>query len=128
MNKTSTFKTYYFLLGFLFLSYACSWGPFAKKKVECCENEAACCYGDICCLPRYARAAGQEPKSFTPSVPVYGSARDFEPAPGETITTPGILSEYNPFPGFFGGDKDEDEAKPARSEEDQGFLSSLWPF
>ena len=126
MNKTGTYKSYAFLLGFLFLAYACSWGPFGKRKVECCEKEAACCHEQVCCLPRYARAAGKEPKSFTSSVPVYGSARDFEPAPGETITKPGLLSKYNPFKGFI--EDEEEEAKPAPSEEDESFLSSLWPF
>jgi len=38
----------------------------------------------MCCLPRYAQAAGVEMKPFTTNIPVYGVAReqDLEPPPG----------------------------------------------
>lgn len=84
----------------------------------------------MCCLPRYARAAGREPKPFTPEAPVYGTAQEFDPKPGETITKPGLLSRLNPF----GGSEDEQssqEGHAADAEEekdDKGFFERLLPF
>lgn len=70
---------------------------FGPKKVECCEKTAACCYEQMCCLPRYALNAGLEPKTFTPEVPVYGVSQDLEPAPGEVVVKPTFFSRFNPF-------------------------------
>ncbi|MBI3301412.1 MAG: hypothetical protein HYZ72_04945 [Deltaproteobacteria bacterium] len=120
----------------LLLVGACSW-LFSPKKVECCEKKAACCYEQMCCLPRYAKAAGLEPKPFTTDVPVYGTAQDLEPPPGAVIVKPGLLARWNPFR------RSEDEQKPqgqpqdeqakqdtAKEEkkEDKGFLGRLLPF
>ena len=112
----------------VFASSSCSWLSSAKK-VECCEKTAACCHEQICCLPRYAKAAGQEPKPFTPEVPVYGTAEDFEPQPGETITKPGLLSRLNPF----GSEEDNQpqapqEDTPEEQAEEKGFFGRLLPF
>jgi hypothetical protein len=112
----------------VFASSSCSW-LFPPRKVECCEKAAACCYEQMCCLPRYARAAGHEPKLFTPEVPVYGTAQDLEPKPAETITKPGLLSRLNPF----GGTEDEqkqstDDTAVEAEKDDKGFFDRLLPF
>src|SRR5262245_6566552 len=82
----------------LLICGACSY-LLPAKKVECCENKAACCFEQACCLPRYAKAAGVEPKPFTTDVPVYGTARDedLQPAQGEVVVKPTWLSRLNPF-------------------------------
>ena len=130
----------------ILLCGACSYLS-SPKKVECCENKAACCYGQMCCLPRYAKAAGVEPKVFTPEVPVYGAWQDLEPPPGGVIVKPGLLARLNPFK------RAEEEQKPQEQpqrqaqpqvqpqdeqakqdthkeeqKEDKGFLGRLWPF
>jgi hypothetical protein len=143
-------KTLYplFLVGIL-LCGACSY-LFPPKKVECCEHKAACCYGQICCLPRYAKDAGVEPKVFTPEVPVYGAWQDLTPPPGAVIVKKGWLARYNPF----GSSEEEQKPQPQRQpqaqapdqqtpapdqqaqqetnkeepKEDKGFLGRLWPF
>ncbi len=126
-----------FLLSIL-LCGACSYF-LSAKKVECCENKAACCFDQMCCLPRYAKAAGAEPKVFTFDTPAYGTWQDLEPPPGSVIIKRGWLSRFNPF------SSDEEEQKPrpqpqpqdaqakqdtnpAEQEEDGGFLGRLWPF
>ena len=143
-------KTLYplFLLSIL-LCGACSY-LFPPRTVECCEHKAACCYGQICCLPRYAKDAGVEPKVFTPEVPVYGAWQDLTPPPGAVIVKKGWLARHNPF----GSSEEEPQPQPqpqpqaqvpdqpaqvpdqqARQEtnkeepkEDKGFLGRLWPF
>lgn len=125
-----------FLLSILICG-ACSY-LFPAKKVECCENKAACCYDQLCCLPRYAKGAGVEPKVFTPDTPTYGAWQDLEPPPGSVIVKRGWLARFNPFAG------DEEEVKPPppqpqdgqaklggeeqEKEEDKGFLGRLWPL
>ena len=86
-------KTLYplFLLSILLFG-ACSYLS-SPKKVECCESKATCCYGQMCCLPRYATAAGVEPKVFTPEVPVYGAWQDLTPPPGAVIIKRGWLAQ-----------------------------------
>ncbi|MCS6924595.1 MAG: hypothetical protein NZ578_01715 [Candidatus Binatia bacterium] len=112
-----------------FASSSCSW-LFPPKKVECCEKVAPCCYEQMCCLPRYTRAAGKEPKPFTPEAPVYGTAQELDPKPGETITKPGLLSRLNPF-----GRSEDEQPSQAEStadaeeeKDDKGFLERLLPF
>lgn len=118
----------FFLVVFCALCGSCSW-MFPPKKVECCEKTAACCYEHICCLPRYAKAAGREPKPFTPEVPTYGTAQDLEPQPGETITKPGLLSRFNPFGGVEDEQQRTNGAEPTQEEnEDTGFFDRLLPF
>ena len=144
-------KTLYplFLLSILLFG-ACSYLS-SPKKVECCENKAACCYGQMCCLPRYANAAGVEPKVFTPEVPTYGSWQDLEPPPGSVIVKQGWLARLNPFgspeeeqrPQAQPQPQPQPQAQPqAQSQdeqakqdtnteeqkEDKGFLGRLWPF
>lgn len=144
-------KTLYplFLLSILLVG-ACSYLS-SPKKVECCENKAACCYGQMCCLPRYAKAAGVEPKVFTPEVPVYGAWQDLEPPPGSVIVKPGLLTRFNPFRRSEEEQKPQAQPQPqvqpqaqpqAQSQdqqakqdtnteepkEDKGFLGRLWPF
>src|SRR5436309_15568641 len=92
------------LLGILCIS--CS-RLFSPKKVECCEKKAACCYEQMCCLPRYAKSAGVEPKAFTPEVPVYGTSQDLEPPPGAVIVKPGLFDRLTPF----GSAEEEQKAK-----------------
>jgi hypothetical protein len=111
---------------------SCAW-LFPPQKVECCEKTAACCHEQMCCLPRYAKAAGREPKSFTTETPVYGTAQDLEPQPGETITKPGLLSRWNPFGSSEDGQSKADDAekaaeKPEEEKEDEGFFGRLLPF
>jgi len=145
-------KTLYplFLLSILLFG-ACSYLS-SPKKVECCENKAACCYGQICCLPRYAKAAGVEPKVFTPEVPVYGAWQDLTPPPGAVIIKRGWLARHNPFGGSEEEPKPQEQPQPqaqvqapaaqapaqdqqAKQEtskeeqkEDKSFLGRLWPF
>jgi hypothetical protein len=129
---------YPLLLLSLLLVGACSY-LWSAKKVECCEKKAGCCYSEMCCLPRYAKAAGVEPKAFTPEVPVYGTAQDLEPAQGEVIVKQGWLSQLNPFGGSAGEQKPQPQSQsqdeqaqqnPAaeESEDDDGFFGRLWPF
>jgi hypothetical protein len=84
----------------LLFAGACSY-LFPPRAVECCENKAACCFDQMCCLPRYAKAAGVEPKPFTTNIPVYNAARqqDLEPPPGAVIVKKGWLAQWNPFGG-----------------------------
>ena len=138
-------KTLYpfFLLSILVCG-ACSY-LFSPKKVECCENKAACCYEQICCLPRYAKAAGVEPKVFTPDVQTYGVWQDLEPPPGSVIVKRGWLARFNPFPSSEEEQKPQPQPQPqlqppsqdeqapqdtakAEQKEDKGFLGRLWPF
>src|SRR5262245_17687276 len=138
-------KTLYplFLIGIL-LCGACSY-LFPSREVECCENKAACCYGQICCLPRYAKDAGVEPKVFTPEVPVYGAWQDLTPPPGAVIVKKGWLARHNPFGSSEEEQKPQAQPQPqaqaqvpdqqAQQEtnqeepkEDKGFLGRLWPF
>lgn len=129
-------KKLYLLLLLCLLGGACSRWLF-PQKVQCCEEKASCCHDQMCCLPRYAKAAGQEPKAFTPETPVvYGLSRDLEPKPGETITKPGLLSRFNPF----GSSEDEKAQEQSASEgseqqvsaeekeEEKGFFRRLLPF
>ena len=142
-------KTLYslFLLSILLFG-ACSYFS-SPKKVECCENKAACCYGQMCCLPRYATAAGVEPKVFTPEVPVYGAWQDLTPPPGAVIVKRGWLARFNPFGGSDEEQKpqappppppqaqaqvqpQDQQAQPDTGKdgqkEDKSFLGRLWPF
>lgn len=126
--RTLCYLIMLWLLGIsVFASSSCAW-LFPAKKVECCERTAACCYEQMCCLPRYARAAGREPKPFTPEAPVYGTAQELDPKPGETMTKPGLLSRLNPF-GRSGDEQPSEEGSAAEEEkEDKGFLERLLPF
>ncbi len=109
---------------------------FSAKKVECCEKKAACCYEQMCCLPRYARAAGVEPKPFTTSVPVYGTAQELEPPPGAVIVKPGLFARLNPFRRAAAEQKTQAEPEKdsasqdgATGQEDEGgFFGRLFPF
>lgn len=130
-------KLYVLLLLLGLLGSACSRWLF-PQKVECCEKKASCCHEQMCCLPRYARAAGHEPKAFTPEAPVvYGLARDLEPKHGETITKPGLLSRLNPFGSAEEEKKSQNKSKSEDTEQDasaeeqkeeQGFFRRLLPF
>jgi len=120
---------------FLLLSILCSTCSYlsSPKKVECCEKKAKCCYDQMCCLPRYAKAAGVEPKAFTPEVPVYGTAQDLEPPPGPPPQKPSFLSRLNPFGGSEGeqnpqGSSSATKESPQEDKEEGGFFSKLWPF
>lgn len=129
-NRTMGTKSFALVVVFSVLCGSCGVSLF-PKKVECCEQTAKCCYGQMCCLPRYAKAAGREPKAFTPEAPVvYGAAQDLEPRPGETIVRPGLIARLFPF-------LREDEPQqpkggqkptPAQSQEEEGFFDRLWPF
>jgi hypothetical protein len=101
--------------------------------VECCEQKAACCFDQMCCLPRYAKAAGVQPKPFTPEVPVYSSAQSLEPLPGETVKKSSWYDRYNPFKGDEGNRSTpsptpQTAAKESTEDEDDGFWGRLWPF
>ena len=136
-------KTLYplFLVGIL-LCGACSYF-LPAKKVECCENKAACCYDQMCCLPRYARGAGVEPKVFTPEVPVYGAWQDLTPPPGAVIVRKGWFARHNPFGSSEEEQRPQEQPQPQvqaqdqqakqdtdkeEPKEDKGFLGRLWPF
>ena len=124
-------KIFVSLLLVAFLCNSCSY-VMPPRKVECCEKKAACCHGQMCCLPRYAKAAGVEPRAFTPEVPVYSSAQDVEPAPGEMVEKPTWFSRLNPFKGS--GSSESSSPPPpspsASAEEspDDNFWGNLWPF
>ena len=121
-------KTWYLLIVVVLFLGSCS-RIFGAKKVECCEKVAACCYEEMCCLPRYAKAAGIEPKVFTPTVPVYGKPEDFEPAPGETITKPGFFTRFNPFRSPADSSAQDTESEPTGDDEKEGgFFDWLSPF
>jgi hypothetical protein len=128
MKKLSYLVIFWSFGVMVFASSSCSW-LFSAKKVECCEKTAACCYEQMCCLPRYVKAAGQEPKPFTPEVSVYGRAEDFEPQPGETITKPGLLSRWNPFASSDDNQPQaQQEPSPEEPTEEKGFFGRLLPF
>lgn len=115
----------------LLFAGACSYF-FPPRSVECCENKAACCFDQMCCLPRYAIAAGVEPKPFTTNIPVYGTARaqDLEPPPGAVIIKKGWLAKLNPF----GGDEERSQTQvqtassSAEQKEEKSFWSRWNPF
>lgn len=105
------------------------------KKVECCEQKAACCYDQMCCLPRYASAAGVQPKAFTPETPSYASAEDLQPPPGATVDKPTWLSRLNPYPWLAeekaASSSSKGQEKPQESvskDEGESFWGRLWPF
>jgi len=129
---------------------ACSY-ILPAKKVECCENKAGCCYDQLCCLPRYAKNAGVEPKVFTPEVRTYGAWQDLEPPPGDVIVKRGWLSRFNPFDDSLDKPRSQPQPQPEdqqaqpdqpaqqaqqeqpegsseTDDEDVGFLGRLWPF
>ncbi|MGE0820540.1 MAG: hypothetical protein AB7G75_00565 [Candidatus Binatia bacterium] len=81
----------------------------------------------MCCLPRYVKAAGKEPKAFSPEAPVYGSAQDLEPPPGEVLEEPGWFARINPFQRSADNQAPPTDATVAKDEE-RGFLGRLWPF
>jgi hypothetical protein len=88
---------YPLLLCALLFAGACSYF-FPPRVVECCENKAACCFDQMCCLPRYAQAAGVELKPFTTNLPTYGSTREQDlDRPGSVIVKKGWLAKVNPF-------------------------------
>jgi len=110
---------------------------FPPKKVECCEKTAACCYEQMCCLPRYAKNAGLEPKPFTTNVPVYGTSQDLEPPPGAVIVKPGLLARWNPFRRSEDAQKPQEQPQDEQAKqdsategkkEDRGFFGRLLPF
>lgn len=132
-SQSKGMKTFLRFLVAALLCSACSY-ILPPRKVECCENKAACCHEQMCCLPRYAKAAGLEPKTFTPEVPVYSSTQDLEPSPGETLDKPGWFARLNPFKGSDKSASDKSESssssQSASSEKssDDGFWGKLWPF
>ena len=69
----------------------------------------------MCCLPRYAQAAGVEPKPFTTNIPTYGVTQEttLEPPPGAVIVKKGWLAQWNPF------DSSDDAYKPREPSPDQ---------
>ena len=124
------------LLLFTIVCGSCS-RLYSPKKVECCEKKAACCYEQMCCLPRYAKDVGVEPKTFTPEVPVYGTSQDLEPPPGPPITKPGLFTRFNPFRRSEEEQKPQDQSQDEHTkqdtsteekEEDRGFFGRLLPF
>jgi hypothetical protein len=121
----------YLLVWVSVLCGACSY-ILPAKKVECCEQAAACCHEQVCCLPRYARAAGKDPKAFTTDIPTYGTAQDLEPTEGETIVKLGLLARWNPF-GSAGSEPEKTpepktEEQAEKTDEEGGLLDWLWPF
>lgn len=90
----------------------------------------------MCCLPRYATAAGKEPKPFTTNIPTYGTARpeDLEPPPGAVVVKKGWLSRWIPFGDSADESKprEQPQEKPASSgseqKEEKSLLGRLWPF
>ncbi len=125
---------YPLLLLSLLLAGACSY-IFPPRKVECCENKASCCFEQMCCLPRYAVAAGKEPKPFTTNVPTYGTARpeDLEPPPGAVVVKKGWLARWMPF--GLGDDQKPRELPPEKpkdsdseQKEEKSVWGRLWPF
>jgi hypothetical protein len=91
----------------------------------------------MCCLPRYAQAAGVEPKPFTTNIPTYGVAReqDLEPPPGAVVVKKGWLAQWNPFGSSDDAYKPREQQpqEPQASadsgqQEDKGLWGRLWPF
>ena len=118
------------LLVSILLCSACSY-IIPPRKVACCEKKAPCCFEQMCCLPRYAKAAGAEPKAFTPEVPVYSSAEGLDPLPGQTIDKSRWFDRFNPFKGSeekrtSSSQTPTDTAK--KSADNDGFWGNLWPF
>lgn len=120
-------KTFVRFLVAALLCSACSYLT-PPRKVECCEQKAACCHGQMCCLPRYAKAAGVEPKAFTPEVPVYSSAQDVEPPPGATMEKPGWFARLNPFKGLDNSGSSSSSTSSEGSSDNDSFWGNLWPF
>ncbi|NOT53230.1 MAG: hypothetical protein HOP18_01360 [Deltaproteobacteria bacterium] len=120
-------KTFLRLLVAALLCSACSY-IMPPREVECCEKKAACCHGQMCCLPRYAKAAGVEPKAFTPEVPVYSSAQDVEPPPGATLEQKGWFARLNPFEGSDVGSSSSASSSSSEESSDDSFWGNLWPF
>jgi hypothetical protein len=126
---------YPLLLSSLLFAGACSY-LFPPREVECCENKAACCFDQMCCLPRYAKAAGVEPKPFTTNIPVYGTARpqDLEPPPGSVIVKKGWLAQWNPFsspeekPQFQTQPQSNTASASSAQKEEKGFWARWNPF
>ncbi|MBI3756450.1 MAG: hypothetical protein HY267_00585 [Deltaproteobacteria bacterium] len=90
----------------------------------------------MCCLPRYAQAAGVELKPFTTNLPIYGSTReqDLEPPPGSIIVKKGWLAKWNPFGGSEPTQppqeppKDKPSSPDAEQKEEKSFWARWWPF
>lgn len=120
-------KTFLRFLVAALLCSACSY-IMPPRKVECCEKKAACCHGQMCCLPRYADAAGVQQQTFTPEVPVYSSAQDVEPPPGATIEKKGWFARLNPFEGSDVGSSSSASSSDKGSSDDDSFWGNLWPF
>ena len=129
-------KTLYpLLLISLLLAGACSY-IFPPRRVECCENKAACCFDQMCCLPRYAKEAGVEPKPFTTNIPTYGVAReqDLEPPPGSVVIKKGWLARWNPFGSSYDAyppperTQDTQSSDGSEQKENKGLWGRLWPF
>ena len=102
---------------------------FGGKEVECCEQQAQCCHEEMCCLVRYAKAAGKEPKVFTPEIPVYARPEDLEPEEGDLIIEPGFISRWNPFASKEGDLQELEEATAENLQDDDDSLFRSWlPF
>ncbi len=135
-NRKKAMRILYpFLLCALLFAGACSYF-FPPRSVECCENKAACCFDQMCCLPRYAQAAGVELKPFTTNLPTYGSTReqDLEPPPGSVIVKKGWLARWWQFGGSDETSQPQEQPpqdKTASSDsgkEEKSFWARWWPF
>lgn len=123
---------YPLLLLLLLVAGACSY-ILPQRTVECCENKAACCFEQMCCLPRYAVAAGKEPKPFTTNIPVYGTSReeDLQPPPGAVVVKKGWLARLNPFGSADDGYRPRSaspDTTASTSQEEKSIWDRLWPF
>lgn len=108
---------------------SCTTWIFSKKEVECCEQQAHCCHEEMCCLVRYANAAGKEPKVFTPEIPVYARPEDLEPEEGDLIIEPGFISRLNPFASKEGDLQELEQATAENLRDDDDSLFRSWlPF
>lgn len=108
---------------------SCSSWVFGEKKVECCENQAACCHEQMCCLVRYAEAAGKVPKVFTPDIPVYVRPEDLEAPEGAIVVKPGLFSRLNPWSSKFTDlDEIDDSEVQTSSGEDDNLFKGLLPW
>ncbi len=108
---------------------SCSTWIYSKKEIECCENQAACCHEQMCCLVRYAKAAGKEPKVFTPDVPVYARPEDMEAPQGAIVVKPGLFARLNPWSSKFTDLDEVDETEVlAPGNDDDSLFKGLLPW
>ena len=102
-------------------------------RVECCEEKAACCNGEVCCLPRYAQGHVPEVQTTVEPFALPGRAgREAEREDEEEREKPGLLGRLNPLAYLRGSQKkegkEESATEKARKEKERSFFGKIIPF